>query len=185
MCACNIYIYTYTVYNIIHTFSKVSTGSEILQIYIYIYIYTIEQFILSFRLLHLSTRLDTPRTERMKCDEMTSCYVMCHVMSARVVYGLATWPPFDSGLSTHTKPLGHDFANQKHGPQCVCCFPRCCVVTWNMVLKCLWRCVACSNIKPKEVSCRSVQFPVKKADKSKWHVEIWDEKIVNWQILNM
>ena len=26
--------------------------------------------------------------------------------------------PFDSGLSTHSKPLGHDFANQKNGPQC-------------------------------------------------------------------
>ena len=114
-------IYTYTINHIIHTFSKVSTGNEILQIYIYIYIhifvniyiYTIEQFVLSFRLLHLSTHLDTPRRERMKCDEMTSWYVMCHVMSARVVYGLATWPPFDSGLSTHTKPLGHDFANRK------------------------------------------------------------------------
>ena len=36
--------------------------------------------------------------------------------------------PFDSGLSTHTKPLGHDFANQKNGPQCSVLFPTvlCC-----------------------------------------------------------
>jgi len=47
-------------------------------------------------------------------------------------------------------------------------------VTWNVVLKAwavgvtneVW-CFACSNIKPKEVSRRSVQFPMKKADKSK------------------
>ena len=70
--------------------------------------------------------------------------------------------PFDSGLSTHSKPLGHNFANRKMVLNLACCFPRFCVVTWNMVLKCLWRCVACSNIKPREVSRRSAQVPGKR-----------------------
>ena len=70
--------------------------------------------------------------------------------------------PFDSGLSTHSLPLGHDLANQKMVLNLACCFPRCCVVTWNMVLKCLWRCVACSNTKPREVSWRSAQVPRKR-----------------------
>ena len=70
--------------------------------------------------------------------------------------------PFDSGLSTHSKPLGHHFSNQKMVLNLVCCFPRCCVVTWNMVLKCLWHCVACSNIEPREVSRRSAQVPRKR-----------------------
>ena len=36
--------------------------------------------------------------------------------------------PFDSGLSTLTKPLGHDFANQKNCPQCSVLLPMvlCC-----------------------------------------------------------
>ena len=78
------------------------------------------------------------------------CYVLLchHVMPAWVVYGLATWPcpkleirrcvlvfvgqdrqswvpgplliPFDSRLSTHSKPLGHDFVNEKGCPQRSC-----------------------------------------------------------------
>ena len=36
--------------------------------------------------------------------------------------------PFDSGLSTHSKPLGHHFSNQKMVLNLVCCFPTvlCC-----------------------------------------------------------
>ena len=70
--------------------------------------------------------------------------------------------PFDSGLSTHSKPLGHHFSNQKMVLNLVCCFPQCCVVTWNMVLKCLWHCAACPNIKPREVSRRSARVPRKR-----------------------
>ena len=65
-----------------------------------------------------------------------------------------------------------------------CCFAQCWVATWNVVLKCLctWAvsvtnevwCFACSNIKPKEVSRRSVQVSLKKADKSKpLHQKFW------------
>ena len=94
--------------------------------------------------------------------------MLCHhVMSAWVVYGFATWPcpkldvrryvftphavwvlgplliPFDSGLSTHSKPPGHDFANQKDGPQCTVLFPKvlCCHMEhgaqMSMTLRCL------------------------------------------------
>ena len=75
------------------------------------------------------------------------------------------WPPADTlwFRAFHTQQaVGHDFANQKMVLNLVCCFPRCCVVTWNMVLKCLWPCVACSNIKPREVSRRSGQVPRKR-----------------------
>ena len=108
-----------------------------------------------------------------------------HVMSAWVVYGLATWPysTFENRryvFSPHHWPL-HWPSNddERDGPLLVpfgsgffshthtCCFPWCCVVTWNVVLKCLWCCVAFFNIKTKEVSRRSAQVPLKKADKSK------------------
>ena len=139
------------------------------------------------------THLDTPRRERMKWDEMTSCHVMLHVgkgglwlsdlampevRKSQVRLQLSSlasslaihqwwegWPPADTlwFRAFHTQQaVGHDFANQKMVLNLVCCFPRCCVVTWNMVLKCLWRCVACSNIKPREVSRRSVQVPRKR-----------------------
>ena len=84
----------------------------------------------------------------------------------------------------NSKPLHQNFrlfrSNQRPTNKLVtawCCFPRCWVVTWHMVLKslCTWVvgvtnevwCFACSNIKRKEISRRSVQFPLKKAEKSK------------------
>ena len=130
-----------------------------------------------------TTHLENPRRERwnemkwyMSCHGITlECRVMswhvggggflawppCHVWRwAFCRYVLSTAPlllPFDSGFPTHSKPLGHDFSNQKMVRNLISVlFPRCCVVTWNMVLKCLWRCVACSNKNPRKF--HGVQF---------------------------
>ena len=108
----------------------------------------------------------------MKWNHVMLCY---HVMSAWVVYGLATWPCLKLEIRkyvysshrwplrwpstnddrdgpcwypliqafphthTHTKPLGHDFANQKYGPQCSMLLP-----TSHGVV--LWHGTWCSNV---------------------------------------
>ena len=71
------------------------------------------------------------------------------------------WPPADTlwfrAFHTH-QAAGARFCEPENCLQCSVLFP----MVWNMVLKCLWRCVACSNIKPREVSRRSVQVPRKR-----------------------
>ena len=137
--------------------------------------------------MHLKEE-DEMAWNEMKWNHAMLCH---HVMSAWVVYGFATWPcpkldvrryvftPMLSGFLApcwyhliqgfpHTASRwGMILRTRKMVLNVRCCFLRCCVVTWNMVLKCLWRCVACANIKPKEVSRRSGQFPLKTADNSK------------------
>ena len=125
-----------------------------------------------------------------------------HVMSAWVVYGLATWPystfenrryvfsphhwplhwpsndderdgpllvPFGSGFfcHTHSKPLGHDFTNKKNWPPCCVLFPMvlCCDMERGAQMSVMLCCFL--QHKTKEVSRRSAQVPLKKADKSK------------------
>ena len=72
------------------------------------------------------------------------------------------WCPLIQGFPHTPRRLGTILRTRKVVLNVACCFPLCCVVTWNMVLKCLWRCVACSNIKPREVSRRSAQVPRKR-----------------------
>ena len=79
---------------------------------------------------------------------------------ARAIYA-STGPlllPFDSRFPTHSKPLGHDFRTKKWSViKCVVSTVLCCdVEPWNMVLKCPWRCVACSNRNPRKF--HGVQF---------------------------
>ena len=72
--------------------------------------------------------------------------------------------PFDSGISTHThtKPLGHDFANQKNGPQCGVLFPTvlCCDMEHGAQMSVTLCCLL--QQKPREVSRRSAQVPRKR-----------------------
>ena len=97
------------------------------------------------------------------------CY---HVMSARVVYGLATWPYPKSEICRY---VFHPHAFRSSLARTWCCFPQCWVVTWKRgaqvsVYMGSWVspsdvcCFACSSMynKPKEVS----PVPLKKADKS-------------------
>ena len=89
---------------------------------------------------------------------------------ARAIYA-STGPlllPFDSGFPTHSKPLGHDFRTKKWSViKCVVSTVLCCVcdmehgAQMSVTLRCLLQ------QKPTEVSRRLVQFPLKKADKSK------------------
>ena len=123
-------------------------------------------------------------------------HVMLCYMSARVAYGLATWPcpklesrryvysshhwplrwpstnderdgplliPFDSGLSTLTKPLGHDFANQKNCPQCSVLLPMvlCCDMEHGAQMS-VTLCCLLQHKTYREVSRRSVQVPRKR-----------------------
>ena len=113
-------------------------------------------------------RWNEMKWDEMRWNEIMSWYVMfCyHVMSARVVYGLATWPYSKCASSTekadNSKPLHQSFrlfrSNQRPANKAgngMCCFSQCLVVTWNVVLKCLctWAvgvtnevwCFACSN----------------------------------------
>ena len=78
--------------------------------------------------------------------------------------------PFDSGFPTHSKPLGHDFSNQKmvRNLSTVLCCDMEHGAQMSATLCCLLQ------QKPKEVSRRSVQFPLKKADTSKpLHPNFW------------
>ena len=89
---------------------------------------------------------------------------------ARAIYA-STGPlllPFDSGFPTHThsKPLGHDFRTKKWSIiKCVVSTVLCCDMEHGAQMSVTLRCLL--QQKPTEVSRRLVQFPLKKADKSK------------------
>ena len=87
---------------------------------------------------------------------------------ARAIYA-STGPlllPFDSGFSTHSKPLGHDFRTKTWSViNCVVSTVLCCDMEHGAQMSVTSRCLL--QQKPKEVSRRSAQFPLKKADKSK------------------
>ena len=74
--------------------------------------------------------------------------------------------PFDSGFPTHSKLLGHDFRTKKWSViKCVVSTVLCCDMEHGAQMSVTLRCLL--QQKPTEVSRRSVQFPLKKADKSK------------------
>ena len=113
---------------------------------------------------------------------MKSCYVMspCHVgvgglwlrhlamseirRSQVRFHPHAVWVlgplliPFDSGLSTHSKPLGHDFANQKDGPQCTVLFPKvlCCHMEHGAQMSLTLRCLRQHKTKGSFTAFRAI-----------------------------
>ena len=71
-----------------------------------------------------------------------------------------------SSVHTHSKPLGHDFRTKKWSViKCVVSTVLCCDMEHGAQMSVTLRCLL--QQKPNEVSRRSVQFPLKNADKSK------------------